>query len=63
MNQQALAAALLGGDDAEARVGPQRMPHELERAQVLIAGKKERVLIGSSERRGPESEPHGLLQR
>ena len=62
-DQQALTAAVLGGDDPEARVGPQRVPHELQGAQVLVAGKEERVVVGVGERRVPESEPHGLVQR
>ena len=60
-DQQALAAAVLGGDHAEPRVGPQRMPHELQRAQVLIAGEKERLVVRAGERCGRESEPHGLV--
>ena len=63
VDQQALAAALLGRDDAEPRVGPQGMAHELQRPQVLVAGEEERILVRPGERCGRESEPHGLVQR
>jgi hypothetical protein len=76
-DQQALAATLRGGNDAKASARPQGVAHEFERAQVLIAGKKESVIDTVAERRFGEAEaaldsaeirgglghmPKGLLQ-
>ncbi len=61
-DQQALAAAVVRGDHTEPGVGPQRMSHELQRPQVLIAGEKERFVVVAGERSGREPEPHGLVQ-
>ena len=60
-DQQALAAAVIGGDNAEPGIGPQRMAHELQRPQVLIAWEKERLVVRVGERWGREAEAHGLV--
>ena len=48
-DQQALAAALLRNDDAKPGPGPQRVAHEFEGAQVLIAREKSRVVFAGPE--------------
>jgi hypothetical protein len=62
LDQQALAAAVIRDDHAETRLGPKRMPHELERTQVLVTGKEEGLVRGIGEGLGGESETGGNRQ-